>query len=435
MDKYELLASPSVRNDIVSLKHTPGKTGVIDSIMALKDSSKIDFIHGNIFPGQGKEKVFLFKMLTEGDGSGVDLIKRMQPGGNLENSWIMFDHVKRVKNWTTMACHVYDSAYCKVMTIAVCDMQSEDTAAQCIMWRSLNEVMAANGVADVNFKGFMADSAQANWNAVRTIYGTGDPKQPMENRERTCLLHWTTSLNRHTQKFIKPDMQFQHNLLCKQYKNSKSMEEAETRYLAIRAWWLSSGAASEDAIRELDFWLAFWHFRYRQWGGFMQMVSASLISSNVVSLCHSDVVNKLLLMVCPSMQGLSLEEMADMPSCNLAETVHNKWKQQSGNRGDDLYVATVDDFIRAFMQATNYRAYLKGRATGMGPSKCELRLRAARRSGDPCENCNCPKYDAWCRGAMHTHPTLGRGRSLWLNQDGNLTSLLALRVILIAPIK
>ena len=32
---------------------------------------------------------------------------------------------------------------------------------------------------------------------------------------------------------------------------------------------------------------------------------------------------------------------------------------------------------------TNYRAYLKGYASGSGPSKGELRLRAARRSGDP----------------------------------------------------
>ena len=32
---------------------------------------------------------------------------------------------------------------------------------------------------------------------------------------------------------------------------------------------------------------------------------------------------------------------------------------------------------------TNYRAYLKGYALGSGPSKGELRLRAARRSGDP----------------------------------------------------
>jgi hypothetical protein len=53
----------------------------------------------------------------------------MQLGGDLEHAWIMFNHVKRVKNWTTMACHVYNSVYCRVMTIAVYDMQSEDAAA------------------------------------------------------------------------------------------------------------------------------------------------------------------------------------------------------------------------------------------------------------------------------------------------------------------
>jgi hypothetical protein len=52
------------------------------------------------------------------------------------------------------------------MTIAVCDMQSEDTMAQCIMWRELNDLMAKNGIKNTNFKSFMADSAQANWNAV-----------------------------------------------------------------------------------------------------------------------------------------------------------------------------------------------------------------------------------------------------------------------------
>jgi hypothetical protein len=75
-------------------------------------------------------------------------------------------------------------------------------------------------------------------------------------------------------------------------------------------------------------------------------------------------------------------ELAEMPSCNLSETVHNKWLQQSGNRGSDLYVATVDDFVRAFMQCTNYYAYLKGDRSGTGPGKEELRLRAAQRSGD-----------------------------------------------------
>ena len=61
-------------------------------------------------------------------------------------------------------------------------------------------------------------------------------------------------------------------------------------------------------------------------------------------------------------QGYSLEEMADMPSCNLSETAHNKWLRQSGNCGNDLIAATCDDKIQAVMQMTNYRTYLKGKS-------------------------------------------------------------------------
>jgi hypothetical protein len=40
-----------------------------------------------------------------------------------------------------MVWHVYDAMYCKAMTIAVCDIQLEDTKVQCIMWRELNELI------------------------------------------------------------------------------------------------------------------------------------------------------------------------------------------------------------------------------------------------------------------------------------------------------
>ena len=73
----------------------------------------------------------------------------------------------------------------------------------------------------------------------------------------------------------------------------------------------------------------------------------------------------------------------DLPSCNLSETVHNKWLQMSGKRRNNLFDATSDDSIRAWMQMTNYWAYLKGYASRSGPLKGELRLRAAKRSGDP----------------------------------------------------
>jgi hypothetical protein len=76
-----------------------------------------------------------------------------------------------------------------------------------------------------------------------------------------------------------------------------------------------------------------------------------------------------------------------MPSCNLAESMHHKWKVQSGNRGNDLYIAPVDDFIRALMQVVRYYQYLKGDRAGTGPGKEELQLRTAQRTtertGDP----------------------------------------------------
>jgi hypothetical protein len=93
----------------------------------------------------------------------------------------MFDHVKRIQEWTTRAYHVYNVAFCKVMTIAVYDMQLEDTKVQLIMWREFNELMQKNGVENPNFKGFLTDSAQAHSNVVRIVYGSGDPKVPMEN--------------------------------------------------------------------------------------------------------------------------------------------------------------------------------------------------------------------------------------------------------------
>jgi hypothetical protein len=34
---------------------------------------------------------------------------------------------------------------------------------------------------------------------------------------------------------------------------------------------------------------------------------------------------------------------------NIVELMHHKWNQQSNNRGSDLYIAIVDDFIWALM--------------------------------------------------------------------------------------
>jgi hypothetical protein len=76
---------------------------------------------------------------------------------------------------------------------------------------------------------------------------------------------------------------------------------------------------------------------------------------------------------------MTADEFAEMSNCNLAESIHNKWLQASGNKGGDLYVATVDDYVRSFLQVVAYHQFLKGGAGGDGHSKEELKLRCAQR--------------------------------------------------------
>ena len=91
------LGSKSLRNLISEARRFCRQGGYIDNILKLKKLLTYDYIHDSKFPGQGDELVYLFKMSTCGQGSGVSLVHRMQPGGYLENEWVMFDHVKIVK--------------------------------------------------------------------------------------------------------------------------------------------------------------------------------------------------------------------------------------------------------------------------------------------------------------------------------------------------
>ena len=124
--------------------------------------------------------------------------------------------------------------------------------------------MARYGVPNPVFKGFMVDSAQANWNAVKIVYGSRDPKVPIEGRERTSFFYWTQSLKKHIKQFIIHDLQGQQRHLCLQYCNARTVEEAETRYLAIKAWWALSSITLDIGLKHLDLCLVLWHFQYQQ---------------------------------------------------------------------------------------------------------------------------------------------------------------------------
>lgn len=63
----------------------------------------------------------------------------------------MFDHVKRVQGWTTMACHMYDTTFKSVLIIGVCDMQLKDTKSQSCMWYLMIEHMKLQCMTLSNF--------------------------------------------------------------------------------------------------------------------------------------------------------------------------------------------------------------------------------------------------------------------------------------------
>jgi hypothetical protein len=71
----------------------------------------------------------------------------------------MFDQEKCVQGWTTMACHIYNPVYYKVMTIAVCDIESKNMEIRCILRRKLTTFTDKKRLGTLVFKGFMADGA------------------------------------------------------------------------------------------------------------------------------------------------------------------------------------------------------------------------------------------------------------------------------------
>ncbi len=82
MEKFTTLCSPNMRNLVATYKQHLGYRGYVSSILSLKVNSGYDYIQDSCFLGQQFGEVFLFKMSIDGDGSGFDLVKRMQPGGD-----------------------------------------------------------------------------------------------------------------------------------------------------------------------------------------------------------------------------------------------------------------------------------------------------------------------------------------------------------------
>jgi hypothetical protein len=57
------------------------------------------------------------------------------------------------------------------------------------MWTKFNQIMLKHGYVKPNFKGFMVDNVQANWNVVKIVYNSSDAIVRMVDKKPTCLFH------------------------------------------------------------------------------------------------------------------------------------------------------------------------------------------------------------------------------------------------------
>ena len=79
----------------------------------------------------------------------------------------------------------------------------------------------------------MANNARTTWNKVRKIYGEGICSMPMVGREHTYLFYWLLNLDKVTQNYMKASLQFQYKQQYEDYKNTKTRDEAKTKYHVI----------------------------------------------------------------------------------------------------------------------------------------------------------------------------------------------------------
>ena len=246
-----------------------------EMLMHIQRHSLFPCIQRYRLPGQGSksDRAFILKMTEKGDGSGVDILRRMQKGGPLEGTWVMFDVMHRINTgWLTFSAHVYDHNYRGLCTIFTCELMSEDAESQETAWREMISVAKEKGLTSIEIHGFMADNAQAGWIAVRNVFFDGLPNP---GRERSDCFHFKKSLRQHTLDCILPQKHEEHYELWGRLVQAKSYVLAYHIGEEIRAWWRKGNSVS-GKLKELEAWLAWWIIRWRLWGNYIRLVSNSL---------------------------------------------------------------------------------------------------------------------------------------------------------------
>ncbi len=98
LEEFSPLNSLKIQNQVNNFKFGIATKGSIDQILDLKRQCLYDYIQNIIFLGQGNPKNFLnSRCLLYGPANVIDTMRRMQPKGDLEGAWLMFNNYKHVQ--------------------------------------------------------------------------------------------------------------------------------------------------------------------------------------------------------------------------------------------------------------------------------------------------------------------------------------------------
>ncbi|CAM6096679.1 unnamed protein product [Calypogeia fissa] len=209
-------------------------------------------------------------MTTQGTGSRVDILRRMQPGGSLKGAWLMFDIMHRCTGgWLTLNSHIYDHHLPALSTIFTCELKAQDPESQETAWRLMVDVASRNGVREVNIKGFMADNAEAGWQAVHRVFFNGLPDP---SREQSDLFHFKQSFVLHANEGIPFEKREEHKLMWDRMHDAPNMVLVYRIKDEITDWW-KAGNYVERKLMMLICWIAWWVIQWRQWANWLRRVS------------------------------------------------------------------------------------------------------------------------------------------------------------------
>lgn len=276
-----------------------------------------------------KDKFFIYRVNNRAlNGKPSFVFKSSQAMANIclemdrDGSGVMMDEFafidakhNRCRGFKTLTLWTYHPVLRKLLSLAIMEVEEENTENLTIFWQLLNEMLEdISGKKGYKFNpfGFIADEHHANWCSIRDVFGV----QSLE-RAVSCEFHYKQSVQRHSRKVSERSDEFiglANALLHAQTINlfNAACEQMETFFKI-------------NNIKELSAWYKWWHDRrFHIFRAF---------------------------------------KMENAPSSNLAEVGHAKIGSNSGPYISLLEAARVD-VASAILQATEIRLFHVGVSKG-----------------------------------------------------------------------